>query len=386
MPQILTLVLKNCMRNKLRTVLTILGTAVAVIAFGFLQTVLAAYYVGAEASSPNRLVTRHRVSLFNPLPLAQRDKIAAIPGVSKVSYANWFGGYYKTPDDFFAKFAAEDGYIDLYPEFIMPPDQKRAYMEDRQGAVVGRKLADRFGWKIGDRVTLTGDAYPGTWDFIIRAIYHGRDRTTDETSMFFHWKLVDESVRAGRRSQVGWYLIGIEKPSDTGRIMKGVDDQFINSTAPTLTETEKSFNQEFISMMGSIITIIKAAAWIVIVIILLIMTNTMAMSARERTTEYGVLKTLGFRAPQLTMLIGGEALFVSLMGGAVGCAFAFGAVAAMGKSIESSMGSIFPVFEMTPLTVLLALLMALLAGLAASTVPVVRAIKLPIADALRRIG
>jgi putative ABC transport system permease protein len=387
MLHILLLVAKNCLRNRVRTLLTILGIAVGVIAFGFLQTVLTAYYVGSEASSPNRLVTRHRVSLFNLLPLAQHDKIAQIPGVKQVSYGMWFGGYYKDPHQFFGQFGADPGYIELYPEFILPADQKEAWLGDQQGAIVGRKLADRFGWKLGDKVTLTGTIFAGDWDFIIRGIYRGRDRTTDETSMFFHWKLLDERLlRAGRGSQVGWWLVGIDDPSQTGRISKEIDDQFINSSNPTLTETEKDFNLSFVSMMGTIITIIKTASWIVIGIILLIMANTMAMSARERITEYGVLKTIGFRALHLASLIGGEALFVSFLGAAVGCAITYGLVAVVGRGIEQSMGQMFPVFELNPVTVGQSIALAMAAGLVACLPPMARAIRLPISESLRRLG
>lgn len=381
------LVIKNILRNKVRTLLTIMGIGVGVIAFGFLRTVLVAYNIGVEASSENRLVARHRVSLFNLLPLAQREKIQQVPGVTEVAYGMWFGGYYKDPQNFFGQFAINPEYLELYPEFIVPPDQWEAYRADLTGALVGRKLADRFGWKLGDRVTLTGTIFEGDWEFTIRGIYKGRDRVTDETGMFFHWKRVDERMQQfGRGSQVGWWLIGVDDPSQNGRISDAIDALFINSSSPTLTETEKAFNQSFVAMMGTIITIIETAAWIVIGIILLIMANTMMMAARERTTEYGVLKTLGFRARHLVSLIGGEALLLSFLGAVFGCLVAFGLVTVIGKVIEMSMGSMFPVFELTPRTILQAVVLAMLAGLVACSVPILRAVRLPIADALRKVG
>ena len=387
MMPILVLVMKNFMRNRVRTVLTIGGIAVGVIAYGFLQTVLVAYNIGVEAASDNRLVTRHRVSLFNLLPLSQREKIQQVPGVRQASYGMWFGGYYQDPKQFFGQIAVDPQYLDLYPEFLLPADQKKAYEDELQAAIVGRKLAARFGWKLGDRITITGTIFNGSWDFIIRGIYHGRDRATDETSMFFHWKLLDERLQAaGRGSVVGWWLIGVDDPSQNARVSQAIDDQFINSSAPTLTETEKEFNRSFISMMGTIITIIKMAAWIVIGIILLIMANTMTMAARERTTEYGVLKTVGFRALHLVSLIGGEALLVSFLGAAVGCAIAFGLVSVVGTFIEMNMGQMFPVFELTPATVGQAIALAMIAGLVACAAPIARAVRLPIADALRRLG
>ena len=387
MPQIVLLVLKNGMRNRVRTLLTILGISVGVIAYAFLQTVLVAYNIGVEASSDNRLVTRHRVSLFNLLPLAQNDKIAQVPGVAKVAYGIWFGGFYKDEKNFFAQFGMNSPYLDLYPEFIITPEQRAAWDADRQGAIVGRKLAERFGWKLGDRVTLTGTIFSGMWDFNITGIYKGRDKATDETAMLFHWELLDERLQtAGRGSQVGWYVIGVDDPARNGEVSDAIDALFINSANPTLTETEKEFNKSFVSMMGTIITIIQTAAWIVIGIVLLIMTNTMAMAARERITEYGVLKTLGFRAVHLASLIAGEALLISFLGAAVGCAIAYGLVFVVGKGIEASMGSMFPVFELRPVTVAACIGLAMLSGLAACLVPMLRAIRLPIVDSLRRVG
>lgn len=387
MSRILFLVVKNFTRNRVRTLLTVLGISVGVIAFAFLQTVLAAYSVGVEASSPNRLVTRHRVSLFNLLPVSQLEKIKTVPGVTQVSYGLWFGGYYKDPKQFFGQIAVDNGYLDLYPEFILKPEEKEAYNNELQAAVVGRKLAKRFGWNLGDHITITGTIFSGDWEFIIRGIYSGKDRTTDETTMFFHWKRVDERLRSfGRDSQVGWWLIGISDPRVTGDVSKQVDDLFINSSSPTLTETEKDFQQSFVAMMGSIITIIKVASWIVIGIILLVMANTMGMAARERVTEYGVLKTLGFRAPHLLTLIGGEALFVSFVGAVVGSGIAFAMIGFIGVGIEENMGQIFPVFEMTPLIMIQAIGLAMAAGMLACLVPIVRAVKLPIANALRKVG
>ncbi len=386
MLHILALTVRNSVRNPLRTTLTVAGIAIGVIAFSFLQTVLAAYYFGLEASSPKRLVTRHRVSLFNLLPLAQATKMREVPGVSQVSYGVWFGGYYQDPRQFFGQIAVDPQYLDLYPEFVIPPDQQQAYLAEQQACIVGRKLANRFNWKVGDKITITGQIFPGDWDFIIRGIYHGATRNTDETSMFFHWKRLDEWLQAREQgSQVGWYLIGVEDASQNGRITATIDDLFFNSTAPTLTETEKEFNASFVSMFGSVLTTIKIASGIVIGIILLIMANTMMMAARERITEYGVLKTLGFRGFHLAALIGGEALVVTFLGAVLGCAASYGIVALFGKAIEMNLGQMFPVFELRPSTVSLSVAMALAAGLVACLAPIARSVRLPIAQALRRV-
>ena len=382
MPSVLKLVLRNCLRNRLRAALTILGIAVAVVAFSFLRTVLAAYYAGAEASDPTRLVTRHKVSLFNLLPYAQRDRIANVAGVEAVSYGTWYGGYFKDQKNFFAQFAVDPGYLDLYPEFLFPEEQKRQFEGEQQAAVIGRKLANRFGWKVGDRIPLTGTFYPDV-EVVIRAIYDGRTRNTDETAMFFHWKMLDETI--GRRGQVGWYLVGIDDAARAPAVMEAVDDLFANSTAPTHTETEKDFNLSFVSMMGGVITVIKVASWIVIGIVLLIMANIMAMAARERITEHGVLRTLGFRNGHLAALIGGEALVLALLGAGLGCLLGYGAIRSVGSIIEATMGQIFPVFELTPQTIGLAFAMATAAGLLAAAGPVRRTLASSVAGSLRPV-
>jgi putative ABC transport system permease protein len=382
MRSVLKLMRRNCLRNRLRAALTILGVAVAVVAFAFLRTVLAAYYVNADASDPTRLVTRHKVSLFNPLPIAARDKIAAVPGVRQVAFGNWYGGYYRDPKNFFAQFAIDPAYLDLYPEFVLPADQRQQFGAELEAAVIGRKLANRFGWRVGDRIPLHGTFYPDV-DVVIRGIYDGRSRTTDETAMFFRWKLLDEKIN--RRGLVGWYLLGIDVPDHASRIMRAVDDLFANSTAPTHTETEKDFNLSFVSMMGGIITVVRTASWIVIGIVLLIMANIMAMAARERTTEYGVLKTLGFRNGHLAALIGGEAILLALLGAGLGCLLAYGAISGVGKYIEMTMGQIFPVFELTLPTIAMAVGLALAAGLLASAAPIRRMLASSVAQSLRPI-
>jgi putative ABC transport system permease protein len=373
---------KNCLRNPLRSTLTVLGIAVAIVAFTFLRTVLAAYYAGADASAATRLVTRHKVSLFNLLPLSQKDKIASVPGVTQVSYGMWYGGYYQDQKNFFAQFAVDPGYIDLYPEFLLSPEARAQFGSEKQAAVIGRKLANRFGWKVGDRVPLTGTFYPNV-EVVIRGIYDGRERNTDETAMFFRWDMLDETV--GRRGIIGWWLLGIDSPASGSGVMDGVDAVFANSTAPTHTETERDFNLSFVSMMGGVITVIRVASWIVIGIILLIMANIMAMAVRERTTEYGVLKTLGFRNAHLAGIVAGEALLLAALGGAAGCLLGFVAIRGAGTFIEANMGQIFPIFELTTPTIAMAVGLAIAAGALAAIAPAGRILRSSVAQSLRPI-
>jgi putative ABC transport system permease protein len=381
------LAVRNAFRHKLRSFLTILGVMVAILAFGLLRTVIDAWYAGVAGSSANRLVTRNAVSLTFSLPLAYRDKIRAVPGVSEVCPGNWFGGIYIDEKNFFANFAYEARtFLDLYPEFaIDDPDQKAAFLRDRKGCLVGVKLARRFGWKVGDTITLRGTIFPGDWEMTIRALYRGARSGTDETQLFFHWSYLDETMRVNypqRAGQVGFYMVGIDDPDRAGEIAGAIDAQFANSLAETLTETEKAFQMGFVSMSAAIILAVRLVSFVVVLIILAVTANTMAMSARERTGEYAVLKTLGFGAGTLAGLIAGEALVLSLLGAGLGllliipCATLFG----------QFMTDFFPVFQVSEQTILYGLAAGLAVGLLSGLYPAVYAARVGIAQALRKVG
>src|SRR5512134_3347201 len=284
--QILKLLFKNAFRHKLRTWLTILGITIAVLAFGLLRTVVSAWYAGVEASSSTRLVTRNSVSLVFPLPLSYREKIRQVPGVTEVGYSYWFGGVYKSEKNFFPNFATDSKTaMGLFPEFIVPEDEKKAFLRDRKGAVVGRKTAERFGWKIGDTVILRGTIFPGNWELVIRGIYRGAQKVTDETQFFFHWDYVNETLKKtvpAQADRVGWFLIGVKRPDMAADVAEAIDKMFKNSLAETLTETEKAFQMSFISMTEAIVVVIQLVSFIVIIIIFAVSANTMSMTARER--------------------------------------------------------------------------------------------------------
>lgn len=388
MPPIVNLLLRNGLTNKVRTFLTILVIAIAVTAFGLLQTAVTAYYIGVEASAPDRLVTRNNQSLMFSLPLAYKDKIAGVPGVERVAYGNWFGGYYQSERNFFAQFAIDETYLDLYPEFVLTPEEKKAFLSERTACVIGEKLARKYGWKVGDRVPITGTIFPGTWEFDVRGIYQGRDRTTDTTAMFFRWELLNEWVKANYNTedQVGWYVVKISDPAASPRISKIVDGTFENSTAQTLTETEQAFQMSFVSMAGAIVVAIEVISFAVVVIVLLVMANTMTMCARERISQYGVMKTVGFRSPHLTTVIAGEAAVLSLAGAALGVALSYPIVHFFGRFLEMNMGSFFPVFELRLSTVLQAVGLCLLSGFLATAFPLLSAVRTPIATALRKVN
>ena len=324
---LLRILFRNAFRHKLRTLLTVCGMAVAILAFCLLQTVIDAWYAGAAASSNTRLISRNSISLIFPLPLYYRERIHQVSDVTVVSYANWFGGYYQDPKNFFANFAVEPrSYLELYPEFLIPDADKAAFLRDRKGALAGRKLAERFGWKVGDQITLKGTIFPGDWPMVIRAIYTGRDKTVDETMLLFHWDYLNETLKKTlplAADQVGFYTIGVRHPEAVAQTSAAIDALFKNSAAETLTETEKAFQLSFVAMSEAIISIIRLVSIVVIIIILVVVANTMAMSVRERLWEYAVLKTLGFVSGQIALLILGESLVITLLGGGLGIALTF---------------------------------------------------------------
>ncbi len=383
---ILKLLLKNAFRHKLRTGLTILGITIAVLAFGLLRTVITTWYMGVEASSANRLWTRNAISLIFPLPISYEEKIRQVEGVKFVSHFTWFGGLYIDEKNFFANFAVDPRtYMDAMPEYNFPPDERAAFLRDRKGAVAGRKLANRYGWKIGEPIILKGTIYPGNWEFVLRGIYRGTRRDADETVFFFHWDYLNETLRKvapARADQVGAFIEVVKDPNAAADVAARIDAMFKNSLAETLTETEKSFVLGFISMSETIITAIQLISLVVIAIILAVVGNTMAMTARERIGEYAVLKTLGFGGWRIATLIFGESLVITLSGAFLGIILSFPAASAFGKALEQY----FPAFNVTAKTIYLDIGASLIVGLVAAIIPTFRAVKTPIADGLRRIG
>jgi putative ABC transport system permease protein len=383
---LIKLLFKNAFRHKLRTALTILGIAIAILAFGLLRTVVSAWYSGVEASSASRLITRNAISLVFMLPSSYRDKIRQIEGVKTVSWGNWFGGIYIDEKNFFPNFAVDPKtYLELYPEYLLSPDEKTAFLHNRKGCVVGRLTARKYGWKRGDSVTLKGTIFPGNWDFVINGIYHGRDKGTDESQFFFNWEYLNESMKKTsplRAEQIGFFILGIKNPYQAAEVAAAIDRSFKNSISETITETEKAFQMGFVSMTEAIVIAVQLVSFVVIVIIMAVAANTMAMSARERTGEYVVFKTLGFGSYHLAGLIFGESFVITLTGGALGILATFPAAKAFGDA----MSTFLPVFFVSPGTVYLDVLASVIVATSAAIIPAVRVIHIGIAEGLRKVA
>lgn len=379
------LIVRNALRHKLRTGLTMLGLVVAILSFGLLQTVVDAWYAGAEGAAPNRLITRNAVSLVVPLPVHYREKIRSVDGVKVVAAANWFAGVYQDPKNFFPQFAVEPAYFLVYPEFRISDREYRAFVRDRAGAIVGRKLAQTYGFRVGDIVPLKGTIFPGTWTFVVRGIYDGADAKTDTSQFFFHWDFLNETVKARMPSmanKVGIFVVQITDADRAAEVSEEIDTLFKNSPAETLTETEKAFQIGFVKQTEAILIAVRIVSFLVIFIILAVMANTMAMTARERRGEYATLKALGFSGGFLAALIFGESLGIAIIGALAGVAFTF----PVADWFAAQMGTLFPVFEVSRETVLLQVACALAVGTAAALLPARRAIRIRIVDGLRAIG
>jgi putative ABC transport system permease protein len=385
--ELIKLMLRNALRHKLRSVLTVLGIAVAVMAFALLRTVVTAWHVGIEASAANRLITRHAVSFIFPLPYAYRDRIAQVAGVEQVTFAVWFSGVYIDKNQFFARLAVDsNSFFDVYPEFLITPAEFEAFNRERNACIIGVDIAQRYNLQIGDIMPVEGDIFPGQWEFVVRGIYRPRDKTTDPSSMLFHWQYLEErarQVQPASAGQVGWYVIRIADPQNAGVVSQAIDALFANSRAETKTETERAFQQSFLSSMGSVITAMDVMSFVIIGIILLVLANTMIMSARERTHEYAVLKALGFSGRHVVTLIVGESVLLSLLGSVIGILITFPALEGFQEAMPKGW---FPIFYVEPETIVVGCVAGVLVGLSASLLPARRAMATRIVEGLRYVG
>lgn len=384
---LIKMMIKNALRHKFRTILTIFGIGIAVGAFGLLRTVITSWYAAVEATANDRLIVRQAVSFIFPLPYSYKEQIAKVPGVGTVTYFNWFQGVYKDKSEFFPRMATDpETLFEVYPEFLISDDEKAAFQKERNACVIGKDIAERYGLKIGDIMSIEGDIYPGQWEFVVRGIYRPRSNAVDGTQMFFHWTYLDERMKRdmpGREGNIGLYAAKIGNAADAPEISERIDALFKNSSAETKTETERAFNEGFIGAYSAIITAINVMAFMIIGIILLVLANTMIMSARERNIEYAVMKTMGFNGKHLFSLVAGESIFIALLGGFMGYALTLFFVGAFAAVVPKNF---FPVFILADTTIFLEFVFAIIVGIAAGIIPVVQAIKTQIVEGLRFAG
>jgi putative ABC transport system permease protein len=374
------LILTNLFRKKIRSGLTAGSFAVALFLFGILAVVRGAFQQGVEVAGADRLVVVNRVSIIQPLPLAYGDRLARVPGVTHVTFANWFGGVYQDERNFFPQFAIDrESYRQMFPEFVIPDDQWQAFLADREGAVVGESLAERFKWKMGDRVPIKGTIFPGTWEFNIRGVYLGQRVQDDTTQFWFRWDYLDERKTFGK-GLVGWYTVRIANPDDAVRLVRAIDEGFANSPFETKTDTEKAFAASWVKQMGNIQLLLLSIGSVVFFTLLLVTGNTMAIAVRERTRELAVLKAVGFSDGFVLVLVIAETMVVAAVGGGTGLA-----LAKLFTLRGDPTGGLLPFFYLPPDVIILGLVLALAVGLMAGILPALSASKLRVVDALRRV-
>jgi putative ABC transport system permease protein len=376
---------KNAFRNKRRSTLTVLSMAFSLLLLTFLMCIWYAFYIDqGSAESAQRLIVRHKVSLANFIPGYYRDKIRTIPGVIHVVQVNWFQGIYRDPkpENFFARFGTDpEEFFDTYKELSIPPDQLAAWQKDRAGAVADVALAKKYGWKIGDRIVITGDIYPIKLELTLRGIFTS---TQPNNALYFNWKYVEEGL-AFAKGRAGTFGILVDSPQDVDRVAHAVDAMFANAPEPTKTETEKAFQLSFINMLGNVKLFILVISLAAVFTILLVSGNTMAMSIRERTREVAVLKTVGFRRETILGLFVGEAVAISLLGGIVGAGIVLPLLAAMTHAPQG--GPLFLVaMREWKFVAPVACAVAAVAGLLSSAIPAYTASQKSIVEGLRHIG
>ena len=382
------LIWSNLKRKKLRTSLTLLSILVAFVLFGFLSSIQQALVGGVAMAGADRLVVRHKVSIIQMLPESYKARMNRIPGVDFATHQTWFGGIYQDPKNFFMQNPVEpEEFLRMHPEIVLPPDQLQAWLKTRTGAIVGRKTADRFHWKIGDRVPIQSTIWSTaagsrTWEFDIVGVYDAKDKRTDTTPLFFRYDYFDENRQQNRgKGLVGWYTIRVKDPSQAAEIARRVDAEFENSSEETKTEPEGAFVQAWAGQIGNIVLIVAAILGAVFFTILLVAGNTMAQAVRERTGELGVLKAIGFTNGQVMALVLAESCLLSLIGGVLGLGLAWLVI-----SRGDPTSGLLPMFYLPPRDLLVGLGFSVGLGLITGIFPAVQAMRLRVADALRRMG
>jgi putative ABC transport system permease protein len=384
-----TIAIKNTRRNLFRTILTVFGVAVAMLAFLMLRTVLSAWLVGVEYSAKDRLATRHKITFIMSLPKRYVDDVRGVKGVTAVTWFNWFGGKVAGREDMFFGSMAVDpaSFFDVYDEVSVPPDQKAKFMQDRRGALVGATLAKQFGWKIGDHIVLQGTIFPGQWEFDIDAIYTATRKSFDMSSMYFHWDYLNQSIPEIQREQVGWIASKVPDAGSAATVARRIDQLFDPRDIQTLSMSERAMNTSFMGMISTMLNAMQLVSFVILLIMMLVLGNTIAMGVRERTHEYGVLRAIGFLPKHLSVFVVGEAAVLGVIGGGLGVAIGVPLInEAVGRYMEERFTGLFPYFRVLERDVVIAMVLSIVLSVVAAAFPAYQAGKLHVTDALRKFG
>jgi putative ABC transport system permease protein len=383
---------KNILRNKARTTLTVLGTAIAILTFILIRTAVWAFTSGADNAAKDRVVTRNKVTFVMPLPKRYVDAVRKTNGVKAASFANWFGGKDPKHDgEFFATFAVDDNYFEVVSEASVPAADFEAWKTDKQGAIVGDVLAKKLGWSVGDKVTLESGIYPNSedqpWTFTIRGIYTATAKSVDRASFLFHWSYLNDAQPDSRKDQIGWIISRVNQGSSAADVGVAIDKVFDVEDIVTLSQDERAFNASFLAGISAVLRALDIVCIVILGIMMLILGNTIAMGVRERTQEYGVLRAIGFQPWHISAFIVSEALVTAAIGGGLGLLLSYPLIEkGMGRFIEENLGNIIPYFRIPTVDALVAFGLALLLGGVASAIPAWGASRLRVTEALRRVA
>jgi putative ABC transport system permease protein len=390
--RLVSISVRSVLRNRFRTVLTVLGVAVAIVAFVMLRTVLSSWMAASDFAAKDRVVTRHKVSFIMSMPGKYVTELSQRPGILRVAPMSWFGG--KDPkheQEFFGTIAVEpESFLDVYDEVELEPGIREAWKSNRQGAIIGDSLAKKMGWKPGDRITLQGTIYNGDWTFDVVGIYTASRQSVDRATLYFQYSYLNEWIRKNMpqgADEVGWIASRIDKGKQAAAAAKEIDAYFDERDVQTLSQDEHAFNSSFLGMLSAILKALDIVSVVIMLIMMLILGNTIAMGVRERTQEYGVLRAIGFLPKHLVLFVLGEAATVGLLGGLAGLALAYPLVErGMGRFLEENMGAMFPFFRIDPQTSVIALVGSVLLGVLAAIIPAYQVSKLEVVNSLRKVG
>ena len=370
----------SLLRKKFRTSLTIGSFAVAMFLFGLLITIRTSFNQGVEVAGADRIIVMNRITFIQPLPQAYAGRLSVIPGVKEITHATWFGGIYQDEKNFFPQFAIDpESWHVMYPEYVVPDDQWKTFLNDREGAVVGEGTAKRFGWKVGDRIPLKGAIYTGNWEFNIDGIYKGTRKADDTTQFWFHYDHLNESPAMFYKNTVGWYVVRLNSPDDATAVVKKIDDTFANSSYETKSATELAFAAGFAKQTGNIEFLMLSIGAIVFFTLLLVTGNTMAIAVRERTPELAILKALGYSNSFILIYVIAESVSIAVIGGIIGLGLA--KLVTLGGSPAPSM---LPLFYLPLGQAGYGVVVALVIGGLAGLIPAITASRLRVVDALRK--
>jgi len=387
-----TLGVRNITRARFRVAMTVLGVALALVAFILIRTVLSSWTAAADFAAKDRIVSRHKVTFIMPLPYKYLDEVRAIDGVKEAAMSSWFGGKDPNhPNEMFGTMAVQpESILKIYDELEVSPEQKQAWFENRRGALIGDMLAKKMGWKVGDKVTLQGTIYPGDWQFEISGIYRTLRRSMDRTTFFFHYNYLNEWAKKNQprsADEVGWIAARVSPGRRAADVAKEIDNHFDSLDVQTLSQDERSFNTSFLGMISAILSALDIVSVVILLIMMLILGNTIAMGVRERTQEYGVLRAIGFLPKHLAIFVMGEALTVGFLGGVAGLVLGYPLVEqGIGRFLEENLPGFFPFFRVPPATAVTALFLAMGLGLVAAAIPAYQASRLNVVNALRKVG